>query len=385
MLSFWRKRDDADFERVLEEIDQSITLRESRLAEIKEREQRAVVRFTIYGLSLWALYLAIWWTGALGREDVDVWQKVTTVVPIIALPIFIVLCRRSLSWWYKRSKEREQAALKVLRTKQREEVNRLKKKTKYDETRSLLERYDEKSRRLSEAGKFGTSSPARSVGTDSPANPQVRQRRGPTGQPLSALASAQGTPIKAGTNGAPFSNSQTLSPQPYTPSRGWADRFANALLGDDENATSKYALVCQQCRQHNGLVLRDELYTLQYVCPRCGHLNPPKPRPEGEEISRHRTMSASGTSRPRVRHSVAGVTSLEGQYIRPHSIHEVPSPVKNVNSLEGPGGKLYSFPKLGSERDREEGSESGSDESSGGSESKSPIEGNGGHDDMDTS
>jgi coproporphyrinogen III oxidase-like Fe-S oxidoreductase len=36
--------------------------------------------------------------------------------------------------------------LKGLRAKQRVEVDRLKKRTNYDETRTLLERYDEKLR-----------------------------------------------------------------------------------------------------------------------------------------------------------------------------------------------------------------------------------------------
>lgn len=46
-------------------------------------------------------------------------------------------------------------------------------------------------------------------------------------------------------------------------SRGWADRFADALLGDGEAASSKYALICGSCHQHNGLVLLEELATMR--------------------------------------------------------------------------------------------------------------------------
>lgn len=36
----------------------------------------------------------------------------------------------------------------------------------------------------------------------------------------------------------------------------WYDKFLDTLIGDDRN--SKYALICQQCHSHNGLVLPDE-------------------------------------------------------------------------------------------------------------------------------
>ena len=40
-----------------------------------------------------------------------------------------------------------ETTLKSLRAKQKAEVDKLKKRTKYDETRSLLERYDQEARR----------------------------------------------------------------------------------------------------------------------------------------------------------------------------------------------------------------------------------------------
>jgi hypothetical protein len=49
------------------------------------------------------------------------------------------------------------------------------------------------------------------------------------------------------------------SPSPSI-GRGWADRFAEVLLGDDEaRPESKYALICIKCFAHNGLVRQEEL------------------------------------------------------------------------------------------------------------------------------
>ena len=52
--------------------------------------------------------------------------------------------------------------------------------------------------------------------------------------------------------------------QPLPPPRKlWYDKIADALLGDDDSsvnaAASRYALICQKCFAHNGLV-KEELW-----------------------------------------------------------------------------------------------------------------------------
>lgn len=84
------------------------------------------------------------------------------------------------------------------------------------------------------------------------------------------------------------------------PRKLWYDKLADALLGDDESpvnpAATRYALICQKCFAHNGLV-KEEMWEdarthdilllacrvdakgyhfcwIEYVCPKCGHFNP---------------------------------------------------------------------------------------------------------------
>ena len=63
--------------------------------------------------------------------------------------------------------------------------------------------------------------------------------------------------------------------QPLPPPRKlWYDKLADALLGDDESsvnpAAARYALICQKCFAHNGLV-KEEMWedarTLDLVLP----------------------------------------------------------------------------------------------------------------------
>lgn len=71
---------------------------------------------------------------------------------------------------------------------------------------------------------------------------------------------------------------QAIQPVLPTPEKKWYDRLADSILGDDpsEPARSKYALVCAECFRHNGLIgSQHEWERLQWICPRCNHLNPP--------------------------------------------------------------------------------------------------------------
>lgn len=62
--------------------------------------------------------------------------------------------------------------------------------------------------------------------------------------------------------------------------RSFLDRILDMMVGEDhlyqnmnQSQQDKYALICEQCFSHNGLVRLEELQTVQYTCPKCGHFN----------------------------------------------------------------------------------------------------------------
>jgi len=58
------------------------------------------------------------------------------------------------------------------------------------------------------------------------------------------------------------------------PQRHWYDRVVDAVLGEDtESPHTRFALICQKCFSHNGLVRETQWEDTQYVCMKCGHLN----------------------------------------------------------------------------------------------------------------
>ncbi|KAF7791703.1 hypothetical protein EIP86_002726 [Pleurotus ostreatoroseus] len=152
--------------------------------------------------------------------------------------------------WYTRIGDAEERQLVTLRKQQREKIEEIKKKTNYYSTRTLIERYDEGP---------GADTPLRrripmQPPQGTPATPTTTSQRAPGLQPPKVV-----TPQT--TAQVPTNLQQHLSPSPQRPMppprKQWYDKLADAILGDDDStsaAASRYALICQKCFVHNGLV-----------------------------------------------------------------------------------------------------------------------------------
>ncbi|ANB13663.1 hypothetical protein AWJ20_4605 [Sugiyamaella lignohabitans] len=72
---------------------------------------------------------------------------------------------------------------------------------------------------------------------------------------------------------------------PYTPYEPkWYDRILDLLVGEDEQSpNSRYALICQNCRMHNGLCqFGEKPQFVVYYCPHCGMQNGEEEHPEDD-------------------------------------------------------------------------------------------------------
>ncbi|KZT51852.1 hypothetical protein CALCODRAFT_459940 [Calocera cornea HHB12733] len=265
MGSLFSKKPD-DYENVLSRLAESIDTKKAQLADIRLRERRASLLFTLYSLFLWIAYTAVWYLQLLPRSwsRTDV-LKVLSALPVGAVPVIIFFIRRLVHMFYRWRASSEERKLKTLLTEQKAKIAEIKKKTNYDSTRNLLEKYGETSARpevqsspLQQRGVPGAlpgtqpSTPLRQIGIAGVGTPT----RGPP-RPLPPYLQPSGA----------------MLPPPQT--RKWYDTLADALLGPDEQAASreKYALICAKCFNHNGLVSPSEWDDVQYKCPKCGYFN----------------------------------------------------------------------------------------------------------------
>ncbi|KAG8992991.1 hypothetical protein FRB94_007894 [Tulasnella sp. JGI-2019a] len=290
-MTFQKQESAEDYERVLASLALSIQSKQTRLSEIRLRERRATLLVTLYAIGAWLIYLAAWWTvlprwyiwKPRSRDEVTL-QTIIKAIPAIVGPILILFIRRIVQSWYRRKAEWEEKQLKSLLAEQRTKIDEIKKKTNYYTTKNLLDRYDDPASRKAPVPALSTP------------ESNLRQRRvpgvvgGPQNEPGPAPSSHKSPPRLAALQVVPpgpasaqaQARQQILQhtiPQPMAPARKqWYDKVADAILGDDEASAgsqhTRYALICENCFAHNGLVRESEYEDMKYLCPKCGYFNP---------------------------------------------------------------------------------------------------------------
>ncbi|KAI8370125.1 hypothetical protein EDC96DRAFT_440112 [Choanephora cucurbitarum] len=209
----------------------------------------------IYSLIIWIVCLLYLFREFVNQQQ-DSSHRIYAAIPVGGLPVIIYHVRKLLVWWYETRQKKEELQLAKLRKEQKEKIEDLKKRTSYYTTQSLLEKYDdalqkkkkEEEQRQQQQQKKPVSMPVRH-----PNQPQQQQQQ--------ARFPMQPTP-----------RMQPILPPTRTEPQ-WYDRIVDALVGDVGPET-KYALICNHCYSHNGLVMKEEFDTIQYVCPHCKQFNP---------------------------------------------------------------------------------------------------------------
>ncbi|CCM02161.1 uncharacterized protein FIBRA_04239 [Fibroporia radiculosa] len=336
-LGWFSRKKSEDYGQVLESLKLDIQKRQTRLSEIRLRERRSTLLFSVYALAFWAIWSGLWYAKLLpnlsGHDRRSKFEKAVKSIPVFVGPIVILFIRRIVQIWYTRIGDAEEKALTALRKKQRDKVEEFKSKTNYYSTRNLIERYDE-----------GT---ANSV-SDSP--PRIRVPQSPPGIPATPQRGPQ-PPLQTPAP-APISppGQQRLSPSPQRPlpppRKQWYDKLADAILGDDEGpsggASSRYALICQKCFVHNGLVKESMWQDAQYVCPKCGYFNP-----SARSVREGRTRSKSADARGSL---------LAPSPVQSKQSHALAPPVGLPVGAQGPATDMDS-PPIARRRTRREDAE----------------------------
>ncbi|KAF8165987.1 hypothetical protein B0H34DRAFT_794299 [Crassisporium funariophilum] len=279
-----QKKED-DYETILSNLASDIQKRQLQLSEIRLRERRSTLLVTLYTLAGWVAYVSVWYLNALpvlGNGQNPSMDRALKRLPVVIGPFMILFIRRIVQIWYKRKGDAEEKTLQVLMKKRREKVEEIKKKTNYYSTRDLIQRYDESSpsptplRQRLIPGQLPPSTPQRQPVPNN-INPTLRTPASVTG--LQAHLSRNYYHRYFLIHVADSFNVKAVTPPFPTapPRKQWYDKLADAILGDDDpniaSPSSRYALICEKCFAHNGLVKESMWEDAQYVCPKCNHFN----------------------------------------------------------------------------------------------------------------
>ncbi|KAI5999766.1 hypothetical protein F5J12DRAFT_771575 [Pisolithus orientalis] len=273
-----------DYEQILSTLAADVQKRQTRLAEIRLRERRTTLHFTLGTILIWFAYVSLWYTRTLPQT----WRESGPgKAAVLVGPILILFARRMMQIWYSWKGGREERTLMAVLKKQRTKIEEIKQKTNYYSTRNLIEKYDESP---SSSTPNATPLRRRNVAASVPPTPLTLQ-----------TPSSQQYPATPNRRTEPSALQLSPIPQPIQATRKqWYDKLADAILGDDESsesvAASRYALICQKCFAHNGLVKESQwedtrelhlqpserscpsdanlMSISEYICPKCGFFNP---------------------------------------------------------------------------------------------------------------
>ncbi|PPR07247.1 hypothetical protein CVT26_012505 [Gymnopilus dilepis] len=313
-MSFLRrifsKKNEEDYETILSNLANDIQTRQIQLSEIRLRERRSTLLATLYTLSVWVAYVSLWYLGLLPNLHDGTYIKHQSTdkflkgLPVVIGPIIILFIRRVVQIWYKRKGDAEEKHLKELMKKRRDKVEEIKKKTNFYSTRDLLQKYDEAS---------PSATPLRQRQPPGQAPPPTTPSR-PVGRVNGNIPPQTPAPSAAlQAHLSPGTPAYPIAP----PRRQWYDKLADALLGEDDpgiaSPGSRYALICEKCFNHNGLVKESMWEETQYVCPKCGHFNA-SVKSKRERARRSASPSSSVASSPS-----QPLTSTPTSHVKRHS------------------------------------------------------------------
>ncbi|KAI8886423.1 hypothetical protein K501DRAFT_244106 [Backusella circina FSU 941] len=235
----------------------------------------------IYSIVLWIVSL-VYFAFEMNKPEMQTGDLVYAGLPVLLLPFCIYYIRRFLVWFYDRKQKKEEESLATLRKEQKLKLEELKKKTSYYTTQSLLERYDEAlAKKKEEALKAERAQ--QELRQRKPVSMPANHSRPPNFPPARPAGAPQQQQQQQPNQQQHLQNPQQMQQQQYNQpiipqtrsEPQWYDRLVDALVGDAGPET-KYALICTHCFTHNGLVLKEEFETIQYVCPNCKQFNPSK-------------------------------------------------------------------------------------------------------------
>lgn len=193
--------------------------------------------------------------------------------------------RKFLKVWYRWTIETNNTRLVELLKLKKKILSKVQETETFNEARMILEKYDPQALRNMSMSLQNLSSIGQPPNRPQP-SPNVvqtpqrsRSYTRPAPQPTPGQRSQPVMPsIAPGTQNQMPPMARTVRPI-LPPERSVVEKVVDYMFSDGPE--SRYALICFQCRRHNGMALQDEFEYMSYCCAYCGIFNPArKSRPQ---------------------------------------------------------------------------------------------------------
>ncbi|XP_073033517.1 uncharacterized protein At2g24330-like isoform X3 [Primulina eburnea] len=294
-----------DFEKRLQHISKeeaAVLGRITRRSQSWRRMTRQLIAFSVL-FEVVAVVYAIMTTRSL---DLNWKLRALRVLPMFLLPALSSLTYSAIRSFTRMRDRKDKMTLEKLRAERQAKIDELKEKTNYYITQQLIQRYDPDPAAKAAAATILASKLGLDSGLKVHLEEEAKHNAVPTGKSndvevarTTGLRNRKASHLKsssmgsASTNhpeeqmtmiaeieGADISEQRPLVVEHHPQTGlnanegGWIARLAALLVGEDP--TQSYALICGNCRMHNGLARKEDFPYITYYCPHCHALNGPK-------------------------------------------------------------------------------------------------------------
>lgn len=313
---FRKKKEKQTTYQILEVLEDKIQKIEAYSLDTQRRQKRIVgnIIVVLVGLNIAAfliyyfLFLPSVWSDRILRAS-----------PIILFPIFIILLRNIVRWYFQRKVNNNVKTLNKMKEEKKVLLEKVMETETYKVAVEILNR-------------FGKKMVIAQMPSPTPTTPDMRQpsSRTPWNTPVSSVNRQQwpnnnnlsvnprSLPITATTKPLVQVNSsdnkmvvhsgfqgvqrlRTPFPVIDFESKGVLEKMVDYLIGD--GPSHRFAMICRKCNKHNGMALEDEYYFIAFQCVHCNEINPAKKiRPTAPSLI-NSSMITQRTGRPATENS----------------------------------------------------------------------------------
>ncbi|XP_013407606.1 endoplasmic reticulum junction formation protein lunapark [Lingula anatina] len=313
IVSRWRKKPSTI--EVLEDIDKDIKSIEKFKQHNLELQKKIIGSLLLYSILFYISAAVVFYFYYMPKK---LQLKILYSLPLLFFPVLIWLIKKILHWYFVKRIASNDFKLEELKERRKTILEEVMEKETYKKAKEILERFDPEQYKKMEASPKSTPAPAQSPNGQElrqrPANGQAAVSPGlasPTPTPTPGQPVSTPLPPRPGTAmGRPMTGVRNAGfgrpPGPPMPrqilprERSNTDKIIEYLVGD--GPSNRYALICCECRSHNGMALKEEFEYLSFRCCYCFTFNearkhrPQAPRPTYTPMtSRGRTETERGS------------------------------------------------------------------------------------------
>jgi len=291
----WSKKGNK-FERELEKLEKDIVYYETR-QRTAQVNRRKFIAYLVYLFVLVELIIIAWYY--IHKKPIPLGDKIKDGLPLVVPPLLGYILRAIITFYYTRRMKSDESRLISTRAKLKAKLDEHKKATQFESTQKLLTKYERltqdeipgspgkpaaggKKQAAGGPQKRNPASPKASNAPPSPfpstpnsnvnpntPTPNVNSTPSGAVRPSAPPQHANQSPFPAQSPQRPPANNNFNNFRPER--RSWMDKLVDFVVGGDPEHS--IALICKNCKSHNGLIPPSEMQSIQFRCRFCNFFN----------------------------------------------------------------------------------------------------------------